>query len=117
MPPRTRKLTALVTALCAALAISCASISQETIAAIDRPVDCSSAQEDVTFLEDEKSGFFGRLFAGITAVLPPGSFIVIGRGLFNSPDGIWTDKWKVAFGSYNRQIDEKITDTRDQCGL
>ena len=96
-------------------ALSCASISQETIAAIEKPVDCSSASEDVAYLDDEKSGFFGRLLAGITAVLPPGSFIVIGRDLFNSPDGIWTDKWKVAFGSYNRRMDTKIAATRQQC--
>jgi hypothetical protein len=96
--------------------LSCASISQETIAAIEKPVDCSSASEDVTYLDDEKSGFFGRLFAGITAVLPPGSFIVIGRDLFGAPDGIWTDKWKVAFGSYNRKIDDKIAGTTQQCG-
>ena len=116
MNPRSHPLAMLVTALCLAFAVSCASISQETIAAIQRPVDCSTAEEDVTFLEDERSGFFGRLFAGITAVLPPGSFIVIGRGIFNSPDGIWTDKWKVAFGSYNRKIDDKVTETRSQCG-
>lgn len=96
--------------------LSCASISQETIAAIEKPVDCSSASEDVTYLDDEKSGFFGRLFAGITAVLPPGSFIVIGRDLFGAPDGIWTDKWKVAFGSYSRKIDDKVSETRSQCG-
>jgi len=96
--------------------LSCASISQETIAAIKKPVDCSSASEDVAYLDDEKSGFFGRLLAGITAVLPPGSFIVIGRDLFGAPDGIWTDKWKVASGSYNRKIDDKIAGTKQQCG-
>ncbi len=79
-------------------------------------MDCSSASEDVAYLDDEKSGFFGRLFAGITAVLPPGSFIVIGRDLFGAPDGIWTDKWKVAFGSYNQKIDDKIAGTKQQCG-
>jgi len=111
---RTRRITV---PLCMLLmfSLSCASISQDTIAAIERPVDCSSASEDVAYLEDAKSGFFGRLIAGITAVLPPGSFIVIGRGLFNSPDGIWTDKWKVAFGSYNRRMDTKIAATRQQC--
>ena len=97
-------------------ALSCASISQETIAAIEKPVNCSSASEDVAYLDDEKSGFFGRLFAGITAVLPPGSFIVIGRDIFGAPDGIWTDKWKVASGSYNQKIDDKIAGTKRQCG-
>ncbi|MBW2292015.1 MAG: hypothetical protein JRG94_06845 [Deltaproteobacteria bacterium] len=99
-----------------AFTLSCASISQETIAAIEKPVDCSSASQDVAYLDDEKSGFFGRLFAGITAVLPPGSFIVIGRDLFGAPDGIWTDKFKVASGSYNRKIDDKIAGTKQQCG-
>jgi len=96
--------------------LSCASISQETIAAIEKPVDCNSASEDIAYLDDEKSGFFGRLIAGITAVLPPGSFIVIGRDLFGAPDGIWTDKFKVASGSYNRKIDDKIAGTKQQCG-
>ena len=116
MNPRFPQCLILLTALCLVFTVSCASISQDTIAAIERPVDCSSAEQDVTFLEDERSGFFGRLFAGITAVLPPGSFIVIIRGIFNSPDGIWTDKWKVAFGSYNRKIDDKVSETRSQCG-
>jgi hypothetical protein len=97
-------------------ALSCASISQETIAAIEKPVDCSSASEDVAYLDDERSGFFGRLIAGITAVLPPGVFIVIGRDLFSSPDGIWADKFKVASGSYNGKIDDKIAGTKQQCG-
>ena len=108
--------TTVFLSLLLVFSLSCASISQETIAAIEQPVDCSSASEDVTYLDDEKSGFFGRLFAGITAVLPPGSFIVIGRDLFGAPDGIWTDKWKVAFGSYNRKIDDKIAGTKQQCG-
>ncbi len=112
---RTRRIAAPLPLLLI-FSLSCASISQETIAAIERPVDCSSASNDVVYLEDEKSGFFGRLFAGITAVLPPGSFIVIARGLFNAPDGIWTDKWKVAFGSYNRKMDDKIAATKQQCG-
>jgi len=111
---RTRR-TMLPLALLLVFSLSCASISQETIAAIEKPVDCSSASDDVAYLDDEKSGFFGRLFAAITAVLPPGSFIVIGRDLFGSPDGIWTDKWKVASGSYNRKIDDKIAGTKQQC--
>ncbi len=97
-------------------ALSCASISQETIAEIKKPVDCSSASEDIAYLDDEKSGFFGRLFAGIGAVVPPSVFIVIGRDLFNSPDGIWGDKFRVASGSYNRKIDDKIAGTKQQCG-
>jgi hypothetical protein len=96
--------------------LSCASISQETIAAIEKPVDCGSASEDIAYLDDEKSGFFGRLIAGITAVLPPGVFIVIGRDLFSSPDGIWADKFRVASGSYNRKIDDKVAGTKQQCG-
>ena len=96
--------------------LSCASISQKTITEIEKPVDCSSASEDIAYLDDEKSGFFGRLFAGIGAVLPPGAFIVIGRDLFKAPDGIWADKFRVASGSYNRKIDDKIAGTKQQCG-
>jgi hypothetical protein len=29
---------------------------------------------------------------------------------------VWTDKWKVASGSYNRMIDDKIAGTKRQCG-
>ena len=112
---RTRH-TMIPLSLLLVFSLSCASISQETIAAIEKPVDCSSASEDIAFLDDEKSGFFGRLIAGITAVLPPGVFIVIGRDLFNSPEGIWADKFRVASGSYNRKIDDKIAGTKQQCG-
>jgi hypothetical protein len=99
----------------ALLGVGCASISQEAIAEINSPVDCATAEKDVAFLEDEKSGFFFRTLAVITAILPPGSFIVIGRDLFSSPDGIWTDKFRVGFGTYNDKIDEKIERTRQEC--
>jgi hypothetical protein len=99
----------------ALLGVGCASISQEAIAEINSPVDCATAERDVAFLEEEKSGFLFRTLAVITAILPPGSFIVIGRDLFSAPDGIWTDKFRVGFGTYNDKIDEKIERTRQEC--
>jgi hypothetical protein len=113
---RTR-LFCLSVGLVLVLSVGCASISQETIARINEPVDCSTAEQDIAYLEDEKSGFFFRTLAIITGILPPGSFIVIGRDLFNSPDGIWTDKFKVGFGSYNDKMSNKIDEARQQCGL
>ena len=101
--------------LVALVGVGCASISQETIAEINEPVNCATAERDIAFLEDEKSGFFFRTLAVITAILPPGSFIVIGRDLFGAPDGIWTDKFKVGFGTYNDKMDEKIEQTRQEC--
>ena len=98
------------------LSVGCASISQDTIAAIKSPVRCDVADRDIAFLEDEKAGGFRRSLAGVTAILPPGSFIVIIRGILGMPRGIWVDKWRVAFGTYNDKMDEKIERTRQQCG-
>jgi hypothetical protein len=117
IPMRTNRLFCLSVVLVLALSVGCASISQETIAQINEPVDCGTAEQDIAYLEDEKSGFFFRTLAIITGILPPGSFIVIGRDLFNSPDGIWTDKFKVGFGSYNEKMANKIDEARQQCGL
>ena len=87
------------------LSVGCASISQDTIAAIKSPVRCDVADRDIAFLEDEKAGGFRRSLAGVTAILPPGSFIVIIRGILGMPRGIWVDKWRVASMKRRLQID------------
>ena len=102
---------------CLGLVGSCASISQNTIAQIEQPVNCSSAEQDVAYLGEEKAGGLKRTLAFVTALLPPGSFIVIIRGILGKPRGIWTDKFKVASGSYNQKMEDKIERTQQQCGM
>ncbi len=97
--------------LCAsALLVSCSSISKGAKAKLAKPINCETAKKDIATLEKEKASVARQAAAGVTSILPVGAALALVTGDTKA-------RAKVASGSYNRQIDEKIAGIKKTWGL
>ena len=92
------------------LLVSCSSISKEAKTQLAKPVNCETANKDIATLGKEKASVARQAAAGVTSVMPIGAALALVTGDTKS-------RAKVATGSYNRQIDEKIAEIKKTCGL
>ena len=88
----------------------CAPISKEVKATLERPVDCNRAEQDIATLEKERASVVKRVAHGASAVTPAGAVI----GILTLTQA---DKLAVATGEYNKMLDAKIEQIKDECGL
>ena len=108
-----KKSTKAVIALLAwALLSGCASTSfmKQGEKDVLKPVNCATAQEDIKVLESEKVRIDQEVAAGATAILPIGAVL-------NVVQRKERQQWKVGFGEYNRMIDKKIAEIKQQCNI
>ena len=75
-----------------------------------KAVNCATADGDLRVLQSEKANVAERIAEGVTAVYPAGAVI----GLVAGVEGT---KLKVAIGEYNNQIDARIAQIKQTCGL
>ena len=102
--------TALV-AISLLFAFGCArSIPEEVKAEMAKPVDCSTAEQDIATLEAEKASTAEQVSAGARSIVP----IAAVAGLLR---GDTKDRAAVASGKYNEQLDAKIAEISQKCGL
>ncbi len=102
--------TALV-AISLVFAFGCArSISEEAKADMAKPVDCSTAEQDIATLESEKASAAQQVSAGARSIVP----LAAVAGLLR---GDTKDRAAVASGKYNKQLDAKIAEIKQKCGL
>ncbi len=85
-------------------------ISDEAKRELRQPVNCRTAEGDIRVLNSEKAHVIEQIARGYSAVTPIGliSGVVLGT------EG---DKLEVATGDYNNQIDAKIAEIKEVCGL
>ncbi len=57
--------------------VGCQAIPKEAKVAIAKPVDCTSAQQDIAVLREEHASVGKRFLEGVTAVVPAGAVIGI----------------------------------------
>ena len=76
----------------------------------DLPINCATAEGDIRILQHEKSHVAQQIVEGVTAITPAG--IVIGA--VTGTEGV---KLKVATGKYNKMIDARIAEIKEQCGV
>ena len=74
------------------------------------PVNCATAEGDLRVLEAEKTHVAKRIAMGVTSITPIG--LVVGVATRTQ-----RDKMKVAIGTYNKMIDEKIAEIKQECGI
>ena len=74
------------------------------------PVNCATAQGDIRVLEAEKAHVVQRMLEGATAIYPAGAV----TGILTGTEGTKLD---VATGTYNDQIDARISEIKSTCGL
>ena len=89
----------------------CASpISKQAKEDLARPINCGNAEADIRSLTAEKQHAGSQAAAGVKAILP----ISLVADVVSGTEG---DQVKVATGEYQRMIDKKIADIKQQCGM
>lgn len=89
---------------------SCASSYKKGEQDMKKPVNCATAEGDIRVLESEKVHAAQQLAAGVSAIVPIG----LVAGVATGTEGT---KAKVASGEYNKMLDKKIAEIKEQCGL
>lgn len=84
------------------------SISDQQRARLSRSVDCSTAKRDIAVLEKERASVGRQAVAGVRSVMP----ISAAAGILT---GDYSDRYKVATGKYNDDINAKIDEIRAVC--
>ena len=108
---KTTRTFAVVGALALGSAIGCAQQQEQNLAALqDAPIHCSTAYGDIRMLESEKVSVAQQVAEGATAIYPAG--LVVGV-----LTGTEATKLKVASGDYDAQIDGRIAEIKEKCGI
>ncbi len=102
--------TVLLVIFLVSILTACSPTTKKGDAALKKPVDCTTAEEDLRTLEEEKKNVAQQTAAGITAVLPIGLVV-------HSAKGEEGDTVKVATGEYDEMIDAKIAQIKSECGI
>ncbi len=93
------------------LVAGCSSpISKQAKQDLAKPISCGNAEGDIRALNAEKSHASSQLAAGIKAIVPISL-------VFHVADGTEGDEAKIASGEYNKMIDKKIAEYKQQCNV
>ena len=89
---------------------SCAMQQKKVEKEMKQPINCATAEGDLRALKSEKAHVAEQIAEGITAIIPIG--LVVGVVT-------WTEgtKYKVATGEYNKMIDKRMAEIKEQCGV
>lgn len=90
--------------------VGCAPVSKEAKRDLGQSVNCATAEGDIRILKSEKAHVGKQIISGVTAITPAGAVIGILTGTER-------DKFTVATGDYNRQIDAKIAEIKRVCRI
>jgi len=74
------------------------------------PINCATAEGDIRLLQHEKAHVTDQIAAGVTAIVPAGAIVSLASG----QEG---EKLKIGTGDYNRRIDARIAEIKQQCGV
>jgi hypothetical protein len=88
----------------------CKTISDTAQYHLSKPVNCSEAQYDIQMLEAEKASVAKQAMAGVRSITPAGAIIGLLTGEYKN--GV-----QVATGKYNKDLDAKIREIKDSCGI
>ena len=105
----------VVALFCCLALTACISIPQEAKDRLAEPPTCSTAEQDVAALEADRKSGGRRAFTVIPAIVPVAAVLSILRQIIRRPPGAYTDKWRVIFGSYNNEVDDKVAEIEAAC--
>ena len=97
----------LLAILC--LVPACSPVSYEGKQALEEPVDCMTAEQDMKTLEDERASVAKQIVVGASNIIPVGAVVRLLRGQ-------WTEGAKVAVGDYNARLEQKMREIHRYCG-
>jgi len=89
---------------------SCAMQQKKVEKEMKQPINCATAEGDLRALKSEKAHVAEQIAEGVTAIIPIG--LVVGVVT-------WTEgtKYEVATGEYNKMIDKRMAEIKEQCGV
>jgi len=105
-----RTITTGLLAAALVFSLACHTIPKEAKIELAKPVDCSTAQQDIAILEKEHASVAKMFLDGVTAVAPAGAVLSI-LTLQEK------DKLEVAIGVYNHRLTRKMEEIKTTCGL
>jgi hypothetical protein len=90
----------------------CATQQKKVLHTVENPapVNCATAEGDLRVLESEKANVVERIAEGVSSLTPAGAAL----GILTLTE---TTKWKVAAGEYNKMIDKRMAQIKEECGL
>ena len=77
---------------------------------LSRPINCATAEGDIRMLQHEKAHVQDQILAGAKAIMPASAVV----GLVTGSEG---GNLSMATGDYNKKIDERIAQIKQECGL
>jgi hypothetical protein len=75
-----------------------------------QPVNCATAEGDIRTLQHEKAHVTKQIAAGVSAIAPAGAVL----GIVTGTEGT---KFRVAIGTYNKRIGQRIAEIKRNCGV
>ncbi len=107
-----KTLTPMIVVL--ALAAGCSSKApvpeKQVQASLAKPVDCTTAQADINTLTSEKARTSQEIADGASSIIPIGAV----AHLFGGSE---KESFEIGTGEYNKKLDAKIAEIRQQCGI
>ena len=83
---------------------------------LQEPADCADAQRGIEVVQDSRAGGGKRFAQGLQGIVPVTAVLSLLRDIVGKPyRSIYLDHWRVAFGSWNRRIDERVAEL-ETCG-
>ena len=109
---RNTTMIALIGALAFGAASGCAMQQEQNLNALQNSgrINCATADGDLRLLQSEKANVAQRIAEGATAIYPAGLVV----GLLTGTEGT---KLQVATGDYDAQIDQRIAEIQQTCGI
>ncbi len=94
-------------AACALFAAGCAGMNLDARQTLQAPAECG---QSVEVLEASRANGFKRFTQGLQGILPPMIVLSVLRDLLIGEPyrSVYLDHWRVAFGSYNGKIDQRV---------
>jgi hypothetical protein len=77
---------------------------------LKQPINCATAEGDIRLLQHEKAHVKDQMLAGVKAIVPSSAVV----GLVTGGEG---GNVSLAIGDYNKKVDEKIAEIKEECGL
>ena len=100
----------ILSALVAGCSTQAPAPEQQLQASLAAPVNCPTAAEDIKILKDEKARASQEIEDGASAIIPVGAV----AHMFGGSE---SQSIEIGTGEYNRKLDAKIAEIKQQCNI
>ena len=107
-----RKMYTFVIFMCVVMLLpACAATKQKKVLKdMKQPINCATAEGDIRVLQSEKAHVAQQIAEGMTALIPASAVL----GILT---GTEVTKLRVAVGSYDKAIDKRIAEIKEECDV